>query len=368
MAASGLHVLACRAGDRVEADAALARQIEHTERARQPLLVFVLANALAFRAIGEGRLDEGERLAEDMLEVGFGVGPARHARVDVGARRPALGGGSPRRRGGRAVHRGGDRAARPRERSSSTRSRSSARSTERASSGRISPRRAARAPDRSAVELRHVVARRGVVVPRRSDLCRRRSSEQLDADVRRAHLLRRGLPRRDRLLPGSARDARKATIDDAEACFAAAERLESGMDHAPRVCRTLMAWADTIERRSSGRSGRTGGVLSSCSTGRSRWPPSATFRAHSPERSRNVRPSPGRSEPLATGGGCAPRPHRLLRHVIGFGETTTVPAVVTTVTTTTAAPPARPRAPTRRLGRDDDARRRRTALPAARPH
>ena len=70
MAASGLHILACRAGDRVEADAALARQIEHTERARQPLLVFLLANALALRAIGEGRLDEGERLAEDMLEVG----------------------------------------------------------------------------------------------------------------------------------------------------------------------------------------------------------------------------------------------------------------------------------------------------------
>ena len=70
MAASGLHVLACRAGDREEADAALACQIEHTERARQPLLVFVLANALAFRALGEGRLDEGERLAEDMLEVG----------------------------------------------------------------------------------------------------------------------------------------------------------------------------------------------------------------------------------------------------------------------------------------------------------
>ena len=70
MAASGLHILACRAGDRVEADAALGRQIEHTERARQPLLVFLLTNALALRAIGEGRLDEGERLAEDMLEVG----------------------------------------------------------------------------------------------------------------------------------------------------------------------------------------------------------------------------------------------------------------------------------------------------------
>src|SRR4029079_8464752 len=54
MAASGLHVLGCRAGDRVEAGSALERQIEHTERARQPLLAFVLANALAFRAIGEG--------------------------------------------------------------------------------------------------------------------------------------------------------------------------------------------------------------------------------------------------------------------------------------------------------------------------
>ena len=29
-----------------------------------------------------------------------------------------------------------------------------------------------------------------------------------------------------------------------------AERLESGMDHAPRVCRTLMAWAEAIQRRS----------------------------------------------------------------------------------------------------------------------
>ena len=34
--------------------------------------------------------------------------------------------------------------------------------------------------------------------------------------------------------------------DRAEELFDAAERLEAGMDHAPRVCRTLMARADTI--------------------------------------------------------------------------------------------------------------------------
>ncbi|HMK11704.1 MAG TPA: hypothetical protein VK461_08995, partial [Acidimicrobiales bacterium] len=37
--------------------------------------------------------------------------------------------------------------------------------------------------------------------------------------------------------------------DRAEACFAAAERLETAMDHIPRVCRTLMARAETIMRR-----------------------------------------------------------------------------------------------------------------------
>ncbi len=95
MAASGLHVLACRAGDRVEADAALARQIEHTERARQPLLAFVLANALAFRAIGEGRLDDGERLADDMVKIGSESGQPDTLVWMAGARRPALGGRAP---------------------------------------------------------------------------------------------------------------------------------------------------------------------------------------------------------------------------------------------------------------------------------
>ena len=70
MAASGLHILAAVPVIESRPTRRSRRQIEHTERARQPLLVFVLANALALRAIGEGRLDEGERLAEDMLEVG----------------------------------------------------------------------------------------------------------------------------------------------------------------------------------------------------------------------------------------------------------------------------------------------------------
>ena len=42
----------------------------------------------------------------------------------------------------------------------------------------------------------------------------------------------------------------RGEYDRAEECFAAAERLESGMDHAPRVCRTLIAWAEAIQRRS----------------------------------------------------------------------------------------------------------------------
>ena len=135
MAASGLHLLACRAGDRVEADAALARQIEHTERARQPLLVFVLANALAFRAIGEGRLDEGERLAEDMLQVGSESGPARRSCLDVGVTSGCSGrrAVAPTRRT-RCTPRP-RRCCRPRERSSCTRSPSSVTPTGRASCG-----------------------------------------------------------------------------------------------------------------------------------------------------------------------------------------------------------------------------------------
>ena len=68
------------------------------------------------------------------------------------------------------------------------------------------------------------------------------------------------------------------------------------MDHAPRVCRTLMAWADSDPAPLARRSRTPSGVPSSCSTGRSRWPPSVTFPEHSPGRSRNVRPSSGRSE------------------------------------------------------------------------
>jgi hypothetical protein len=37
----------------------------------------------------------------------------------------------------------------------------------------------------------------------------------------------------------------------AESLFEAAEQLESSMDHAPRLCKTWMAWADTIARRTS---------------------------------------------------------------------------------------------------------------------
>ena len=37
----------------------------------------------------------------------------------------------------------------------------------------------------------------------------------------------------------------------AESLFEAAEQLESSMDHAPRLCKTWMAWADTIARRTA---------------------------------------------------------------------------------------------------------------------
>ena len=74
MAASGLHVASCIAADKQRADAYLQRQIEHTERASQPLLRFVLANALAMRAMAEGHLDRGEALAEEMLAIGSASG------------------------------------------------------------------------------------------------------------------------------------------------------------------------------------------------------------------------------------------------------------------------------------------------------
>ena len=74
MAASGLHVASCIATDKQRADAYLQRQIEHTDRASQPLLRFVLANTLAMRAMAEGHLDRGEALAEEMLEIGSASG------------------------------------------------------------------------------------------------------------------------------------------------------------------------------------------------------------------------------------------------------------------------------------------------------
>ena len=74
MAASGLHIASCIAADKQRADAYLERQIEHTERASQPLLRFVLANALAMRAMAEGHLSRGEELAEEMLAIGSASG------------------------------------------------------------------------------------------------------------------------------------------------------------------------------------------------------------------------------------------------------------------------------------------------------
>ena len=41
----------------------------------------------------------------------------------------------------------------------------------------------------------------------------------------------------------------RGLIARAESLFEAAEQLESAMDHAPRLCKTWMAWADTIARR-----------------------------------------------------------------------------------------------------------------------
>ena len=172
MAASGLHILACRAGDRVEADAALGRQIEHTERARQPLLVFLLANALALRAIGEGRLDEGERLAEDMLEVGSeSASPTLSCSCrrtsDCSGRRAV----APKRR--YALYNAAATVL-PTAGAILVHALAELGDTDRAGRALAGPDRGrgARPPDRSVVELRHVVVRRGVVVPRRSDVCR----------------------------------------------------------------------------------------------------------------------------------------------------------------------------------------------------
>ena len=172
MAASGLHVLACRAGDRVEADAALARQIEHTERARQPLLVFVLANALAFRAIGEGRLDEGERLAEDMLEVGSESGQP-DTLVWMSAHVGLLWEEGPSRRRGRARSTARRRRCCRPVGAILVHTLAELGETDRARElwRELTADGLPDLPDRPALELRDVVARRGGVVPRRPDVC-----------------------------------------------------------------------------------------------------------------------------------------------------------------------------------------------------
>ena len=64
--------------------------------------------------------------------------------------------------------------------------------------------------------------------------------------------------------------ALRRDFDRAEALFeAAANASRSGMDHAPRVCRTWMAWADTIARRVPDDAVRARGERSISSTGRS---------------------------------------------------------------------------------------------------
>ena len=250
MAASGLHILACRAGDRVEADAALARQIEHTEQARQPLLVFVLANALACRAIGEGRLDEGERLAEDMLKVGSESGQP-DTLVWMSAHVGILWEEGRRADEANALYTAG-----------------------------------ATVLPAAGVILIHTLAELGET-ERASQLWRELTANGLPVmpmdflwpfgmtslaaaawfldDATHAAELSAQLERLSGELTCSGAGFHGAIdhyigllamlqgdYDRAERCFAAAERLERGMDHAPRVCRTLMAWAEAITRRDAG--------------------------------------------------------------------------------------------------------------------
>ncbi len=250
MAASGLHVLACRAGDRVEADAALALQIEHTERARQPLLVFVLANALAFRAIGEGRLDDGERLAEDMLQVGSESGQP-DTLVWMSGHVGLLWEEGRRADEADALY--------------------SAAATVLPTVGAILVHALAELGETErARELWHDLTATGLpVLP--TDLLWGFGTSSLAAaawfldDPTHAAALSSQLERLSGELTCSGAGFHGAIdhyigllamlqgdFDRAEECFAAAERLESGMDHAPRVCRTLMAWAEAIERRSPG--------------------------------------------------------------------------------------------------------------------
>ena len=247
MAASGLHVLACRAGNRVEADAALARQIEQTERARQPLLAFVLANALAFRAIGEGRLDEGERLADEMVKLGSESGQP-DTLVWMAAHVGLLWEEGRRSDEAEALY--------------------SAAATV------LPPARAI---------LAHTLAETGEIARARAtyleltaggfpafseDLVWSFGMTSLAAsawfldDATHAEPLVTNLTRMSGQLTCSGAGfhgavdhylgllaALQRDYERAEALFEAAEQLESSMDHAPRVCSTWMAWADTIARR-----------------------------------------------------------------------------------------------------------------------
>jgi tetratricopeptide (TPR) repeat protein len=249
MAASGQHILACRAGDRVEADAALGRQIEHTERARQPLLVFLLANALALRAIGEGRLDEGERLAEDMLEVGSESGQP-DALVFMSAHVGLLWEEGRRADEANALY--------------------SAAATVLPTAGAILIHALAELgdTDRARELWRDLTANGLPEIP--TDLLWGFGMSSLAAaswfldDSTHAAELAEQLERMAGQLTCSGAGFHGAVdhyrgllstlrgdYDHAEECFAAAERLESGMDHVPRVCRTLMAWSEAIQRRSS---------------------------------------------------------------------------------------------------------------------
>ncbi len=250
MAASGYHVLACRAGDRAEADAVLAKQIEFTERARQPLLVFVLANALAFRALGEGRLDDGEQLAEDMLEVGSDSGQP-DTLVWMTAHVGLLWEEGRRAEEANALY--------------------GAAATVLPTAGAIYVHGLAELGDTErARSLWHELTADGLPqLP--TDLLWSYGTSSLagaawylDDPSHAAELAALLQPLSGELTCSGAgfhgaidhylglMATMQKDFDRAEACFAAAERLESGMDHAPRVCRTWMAWAETITRRSSG--------------------------------------------------------------------------------------------------------------------
>jgi hypothetical protein len=247
MAASGLHVLACRAGDRIVADAALARQIEHTERARQPLLTFVLANALAFRAIGEGRLDDGEELADDMVKVGSESGQP-DTLVWMAGHVGLLWEEGRRAEEADALY--------------------SAAATVLPTVGAILTHTLAELGelDRARSTWHEVTALGFPSFP--EDLLwsfgmtsLAASAWFLDNDTF-AEELSAQLSQMSGQLACSGAGFHGAIdhylgllatltrdFDRAESLFAEAQRLESEMDHAPRLCRTWIAWADTIARR-----------------------------------------------------------------------------------------------------------------------